>query len=145
MSGIFNRLYQDGKKNDNAFYEIILNKAKELVSSNVTPANPPQDTNHSQLINNIPDGILCIIASCLSSIDILSKWICVNRRFAKIGYEPATHKGCDLTFCDYSQIAKYPPKFSLDSIVSLAKYCDYRICDSKKYRLFDCEILNFKF
>ena len=138
LSGIFHQLYQEGKQNDDAFYARVLNKAKELISSNPKSTSKPTNSTDATLIHKLPDGILCVIASCLSSADILTKWIHVNRAFAKIGYKPETHQQWNMNiYCHENSIEKYPPKFSLDSIVSLAKHTNYKIYQRKKHRLID--------
>ena len=116
ISGIFQQLYHEGESNDYFFYEHLLTLSKdELQSQSQSSITCKQNENKFE---QLPDGLLCHIATYIDAKNVFCKWNHVNRKFLQIGLNPSSIKHFEFSFAYSWKVKQNVPKFKYDVTLS---------------------------
>ena len=113
ISGIFQRLYDEGESNDYFFYAHVLTLSKDELKSQSHSTSISCKQNENQF-EQLSDGLLSHIATYLCAKNIFTKWNHVNRKFFKIGLNPGSGKKFEINFEHLQHVMKNAPKFKYD-------------------------------
>ena len=137
FAAIYVQLYKEGDSNSAQFLESLLFESNKLIHDQ----SPKSTLNSQQHIPNgqfncLPKSLMCKIGSYISSKEILTKWIVINRKFLEISYKAETHTSWDF---GHVHTIRQPPKFSLCKLVSKVKMIAYNPFFAQLFKLPDAQ------
>ena len=127
VSGIFQQLYHEGESNDYFFYAHLLTLSKDELKLQSQSTSMTSTQNENQF-EQLPDGLLCHIATYIEAKNVFTKWNHVNRKFFQIGLNPSSIKEFVFNIDDAQNLKKNLPKFKYDVTLSkLESLINYEI------------------
>ena len=117
ISGIFQQLYDEGDSNDDLFFAHLLEVSQnaQKLHSQSRKANDDSRLNIGKnKFLQLPDGLLCHIATYLPARCIFTKWNHVNRKFLQIGSQPQSIKHLKCMNIDFDYTSQHSPNFQFD-------------------------------
>lgn len=119
--GIIRQLYH-GATSSEVLTDISLQIDSISSKSIKNDESKSQVLKSGQYLCDMPDTLLCSIGSYLTSCEILTSWIHVNRRFLHTGMKPETFHTWEFDANCLDNIDNYPPKFTLDTCLTRLKH-----------------------
>ena len=91
INGIFKQLCHLGESTSQNVLQDLLTTVHSLTEKENSYSTSKQSGNSkSNIFDQLPDSLMCHIATYLQTREIFTKWNCINHRFIQIGLKPGS-------------------------------------------------------